>query len=103
MNMDARLLTPCRRRANWLIFVAAILLMPPAIVCGLYPVARNGVCEHTRNLPGWMPFSEPELRRVRPSVHHGLWFEFELTNRYGEQCVGYWRAWPPGRAEIYLE
>jgi hypothetical protein len=50
-----------------------------------------------------MPFSEPELRRVRPSVHHGLWFEFELTNRYGEQCVGYWRAWPPGRAEIYLE
>lgn len=101
--MDTRLMNPCRRRTNWLVYAAAILLMPAAIVCGLYPVARSSVREHTRSLPGWTPFSEPVLRRVCPSVHHGLWFEFEMTNRHGERCVGYWRAWPLGRAEIYLE
>jgi len=92
-----------RRHAPVWIALAVAVLLPFLAVGGLYPLARHDVQQHKTTFTGWTPYRDVHLNRIRPSRTHGLWFEFEMTNRYGERCVGYWRLRPWRKAEIYQE
>ena len=84
-----------------LFLAIVVLLFLVGALSSLYTLAAQDVRQHTATLPGWVPFTEPRFGRVRPSLHHGLWFEFQMTNRFGQSCVAYWRLWPWRGTEIY--
>ncbi len=92
------------RRRNPVVWIALVVVlgMPLLGVAAMYPLAIHDVKTHSRSMGGWSPFSDPQLSRIQPSLHHGLWFEFKMTNTYGERYTGYWRLWPWRRAEIYV-
>lgn len=83
------------------LLAAAIVIVLVAGGIGVHFTALHDIRHHMITFPGWAPFTDLRINRMRPSLSHGMWLEFTLRDRYGEACVAYWRAWPWRRVEIY--